>query len=378
MARHIVPIPAANDDGPAVVVEVRQKPDSHPLDVELIGCEGENPYVATIQQRDIGKLKRNFKGSDEEWKGLLSHFLLQKQPEGGNSKILDGVRMVSSLKAEDRLEIIFRQDVQGIKVTLGEIVLPYDEETELNPFEWAQVSAQAHALALNQIVELKSQLSSKQEVVDKLNFQLEDFLKTKNEGETAMLQQFMQLLNEKKRKIRDQQRLLAGAKVDKSSASSVQAAREETKPRKAGPSRASKRKAPTIAAPAEPEPEPESEVMEVDEVKAEDDEEENEDIPGANTPDRTTDEETDDEGNSVEGSLASSVPQSELRERTAVPGRTNRTFSQASKKTSAAADPPSRRELPFGRPTARTKPASKQPSPPAVEDDDDETEDEEL
>jgi hypothetical protein len=30
-----------------------------------------------------------------------------------------------------------------------------------------------------------------------------------------MLQQFMQLLNEKKRKIRDQSRLLAGAKVEK-------------------------------------------------------------------------------------------------------------------------------------------------------------------
>lgn len=43
--RHIIPIPAANDDGPVVVVEVRHE-GPHPLDVQLVGCEGENPYVA--------------------------------------------------------------------------------------------------------------------------------------------------------------------------------------------------------------------------------------------------------------------------------------------------------------------------------------------
>jgi hypothetical protein len=58
-------------------------------------------------------------------------------------------------------------------------------------------------------------VKSKQDTIDKLNAQLEDFIKTKHEAETAMLQRFMELLNEKKRKIRDQSRLLAGAKVDK-------------------------------------------------------------------------------------------------------------------------------------------------------------------
>jgi hypothetical protein len=100
-------------------------------------------------------------------------------------------------------------------VTLGEITLPKDEEFEFNPFEWTQTSAQAHALTLNEIGGLKASMKSKQDTIDKLNAQLEDFIKMKNAAETAMLQQFMELLNEKKRKIRDQSRLLAGAKVDK-------------------------------------------------------------------------------------------------------------------------------------------------------------------
>jgi hypothetical protein len=44
--RHIIPVPAASDGAAPVVVEVRQN-GSRPLDVRLVGCEGENPYVTT-------------------------------------------------------------------------------------------------------------------------------------------------------------------------------------------------------------------------------------------------------------------------------------------------------------------------------------------
>jgi septal ring factor EnvC (AmiA/AmiB activator) len=101
-------------------------------------------------------------------------------------------------------------------VTLGEIVLPRDDEFEFNPFEWAQASAKAHAETLQELAQLKSRASGEVDVIAKLNAQLDDFIKTKDETENEMLQQFMDLLNEKKRKIRDQSRLLAGAKVDKS------------------------------------------------------------------------------------------------------------------------------------------------------------------
>jgi hypothetical protein len=42
---HIVTVPAAAKDGPTVVLEVRQT-GSSPLDVQIAGSEGENPFVA--------------------------------------------------------------------------------------------------------------------------------------------------------------------------------------------------------------------------------------------------------------------------------------------------------------------------------------------
>jgi hypothetical protein len=97
---------------------------------------------------------------------------------------------------------------------LGEIALPKDEEFEFNPFEWAQHSAEAHMRTLQELVSLKARATGEQDTISKLQSQLDDFIKTKDETEKQTLQQFMVLLNEKKRKIRDQGRLLASAKVE--------------------------------------------------------------------------------------------------------------------------------------------------------------------
>jgi hypothetical protein len=62
-------------------------------------------------------LRHKYKGTDKEWETLLSHFLLQTQPEGGDASILDNVRIVYTLQ-NDELTISFRQDVKGIKVCI--------------------------------------------------------------------------------------------------------------------------------------------------------------------------------------------------------------------------------------------------------------------
>lgn len=98
---------------------------------------------------------------------------------------------------------------------MGEILLPRDDDFEFDPFEWAKTATRAHYKALQELAHMKARAGREQDTIAKLNAQLEEFIKTKNETETAMLQQFMELLNEKKRKIRDQSRLLAGAKVNK-------------------------------------------------------------------------------------------------------------------------------------------------------------------
>jgi hypothetical protein len=68
----------------------------------------------TVAHHNIAKLKHKFKGTPDEWEQVLSHFLLQKQPEGDTAKLLDNVRIVYALKGET-VEIVIQQDVKGIK-----------------------------------------------------------------------------------------------------------------------------------------------------------------------------------------------------------------------------------------------------------------------
>jgi hypothetical protein len=50
--RHIISVPAATKGKPGVVIEVRQN-GSDPLDVRLVGSEGEYPYVTTSKVGSI-------------------------------------------------------------------------------------------------------------------------------------------------------------------------------------------------------------------------------------------------------------------------------------------------------------------------------------
>ncbi|KAH8716821.1 hypothetical protein GQ44DRAFT_829688 [Phaeosphaeriaceae sp. PMI808] len=366
--RRIVCIEPATGRGDLVLVEVHQE-GTQPLDVRLVGCEGENPYVTTIKQRNLVTLKHKFKGTDEEWVIILSHFLLQQPVTAAiKADILDGVRLVYTLK--DSLELSFRQDVHGIKVTLGEIVLPRDDDFEFNPFVWAQISAKAHSQTLQELVDLKTRVSSEQETIAKLNAQLDDFIKIKNETETAMLQQFMELLNEKKRKIRDQNRLLAGSQVDKSIATAVQSTRRENKPHKAGASRQSKRKAAVQIQEPDLKHESDSDHMEIDEAKQED--QTDDELPAA-TPD-PSDDETDEE------ETATSPPQLTTRKKLSETLSSGLVAQASRVESESEGHPPPKRELPFGRPATRSKQPQKQPSPTVDEEDEaeDEDEDEEL
>ena len=59
---------------------------------------------------------------------------------------------------------------------MGELSLPQDEEFEIDPFEWARISAEAPNSALEEVAKLKAKFESKQETIDKLNAQQEDFI----------------------------------------------------------------------------------------------------------------------------------------------------------------------------------------------------------
>lgn len=68
-------------------------------------------------------------------------------------------------------------------------------------------------------------------------------MQLKTENETQLLEKFSLLLNEKKLKIRDQQRLLASSNVDPSKVEAIEDSRTAIRSRSAGPFRKGKRKA---------------------------------------------------------------------------------------------------------------------------------------
>jgi hypothetical protein len=53
--RHIVCVEPASGRGELVVVEVQQD-GAQPLDLRLVGCEGENPYVTTSKTGNLAGL----------------------------------------------------------------------------------------------------------------------------------------------------------------------------------------------------------------------------------------------------------------------------------------------------------------------------------
>lgn len=97
---------------------------------------------------------------------------------------------------------------------MGSITLKQDDEQSLELVDWCS-SAVARADALEaQVSSLSSRYSVAEDTIQKLNRQLEEFIRAKEQDQSHLVANFADLLNEKKLKIRNQQRLLAAAKVD--------------------------------------------------------------------------------------------------------------------------------------------------------------------
>ena len=200
------------------------------------------------------------------------------------------------------------------------------------------------------VVELEKDLEDQREAFEQVDKQLQNLVNIKQQDEKIMLERFRQLLNSKKLKIRDQQRLLATAKVDEATAKQVRDARENHKPgsKERGKARTSKRKA-NGGHTAEPLAE-DVDDMEVDDVADRDD-----------TPARTDEEITDDEGfDSI-----STMP-AVIRDESA----SNQVRHAANDQPF---DMPAARELPFGQPS---HPTSAPAGTVGGGDDDEETDDE--
>jgi hypothetical protein len=221
--------------------------------------------------------------------------------------------------------------------------------------------------------------------VTELNQQLEDLIKAKSEHEDALLQKFASLINSKKLKIRDQQRLLSTAKVDETIGKSVREARSSTA-RRAGPSRKGKRKANGTSEPSS-ESEDGFEAMPVDDP---DDKEEREEMVREEETPQPTDDETESEEEQPKeqtvdrrsGASIGDSGKSKSKAPERPPEKAGHALRSASKDSGDEQEPeapPPRRELPFAKRTgkAESKSSASEAKPAApAQADDDETDDE--
>ncbi|KAI9703106.1 MAG: hypothetical protein M1820_005978 [Bogoriella megaspora] len=215
-----------------------------PLDIRIEATEGTSPYIGSLQesQKELGQRAKNYHGSNEEWKSILLHCFSRRRSLPSEASALRGLEVVAQL-ANQALVIVFRKNVGGITQRLGTVTLKQNDEMEISILDWAARAVDAGSKALEEVSSLEAKFAEQQKTVNKLNAELNVLIKVKQEHEDALLYKFQQLLNSKKLKIRDQQRLLAGAKVDPTAAMKVHESRQGGAHRKATPSRKGKRKA---------------------------------------------------------------------------------------------------------------------------------------
>ena len=224
-------------------------------------------------------------------------------------------------------------------------------------FEWCGLTIKARQDATSELADLKEKLREKDEETRKLNDTLAELVSVKNAHEDDLAQKFSILLNEKKLKIRDQQRLLAAANVDPGKLEEVERDRIPRRDSSPEPSRPRKRKAGTAVKDESEQSDNGCEKMDVDTAEPEP----NSDEEGRQTEDEqsTADEDSEDDAPAVQ-----------------LPTRNtnNAKASESGTASKAAAEPdfliPPKRDLPFAK-----KPAPK-PTAPAegseTESDDDE------
>ncbi|KAI2473334.1 hypothetical protein F4781DRAFT_188487 [Annulohypoxylon bovei var. microspora] len=357
----ILRFPISGKENEYFLLEVSSN-GSRPLDLKLIGSESTAVFVTKLRHKRAGDYKApNGPCSHEEWERILTSTLINRDP-------VSDIEIRADLQSDgSSISLSFRKNIQGITKRLGSIKLEEDEKTEISPFDWCVSAIRGREKVEEDLVAAIAKVQTVEDSLKELKDQLDELIKTKEEDETELLEKFRDLLNEKKVKIRQQQRLLASANVDPEKLANVSGGQSKEK-RVAQSSRASKRKV-----------KEESESSDAGFEKM-DVEEENDDDSAQPDIEEDRGDTTADETASGTGTDDEPAPPPVKSKRTqAAAPKQNTPASTSAKKTHKPSsseedseEPPPRRALPFMK---SKKPVAPAPKPA----DDDETEsDEEL
>ncbi|OAA59430.1 DNA double-strand break repair and VJ recombination XRCC4 [Cordyceps fumosorosea ARSEF 2679] len=385
-------IPQSDNDQEFVLLQASSSAGKKPLDLKLIATEGEAPYVVksrsstppsktsplylkltqpaccprAVKHDRIAALKvQNSPLTDSEWESTLESFFSQKP--------LSVINATATVQSETSITITIRKQVQGITVKFpGSSILDlsHDENQEIELLQWCAASADAVVASNAATAQAQSTVTELEAAIQKLKEQLEELLKAKDEDETALLQKFRDLLNEKKVKIREQQKVLASGTFAAAAAQEPEPEEQSPEPepskgrsraRKPAASRARKRKAP---APIKEEEESDGGDAAEEEPRIKSEPEDTED--GGNTTEATASVDGD-EDDSDEKMADDSGRNEQDKAATSPPPR------EPSPPKKAAAAPPPKRDLPFAnRKPKEAPPKAVVPADGAATDSDDE------
>ncbi|KAM0276711.1 hypothetical protein ACHAQH_006479 [Verticillium albo-atrum] len=352
----VLRLPRSDEEGTFVLVNAAQT-RTKTLDLKLLGTDGLAPYVVSLRHdRAAALLVKNSPCSEEEWVEILSGLLTQKPAEG--------VEAIASVESEVSMTITVRRRVKGITQRLGILELKHNADEEIELFDWCGLAAGAVVQANVALAAVTTKQHELEESVLLLKSQLDELIEAKQADETELLLKFRDLLNEKKVKIREQQKILATASVDPeavppSQPSQASRPSKASKKRIAKKSRDSKRKA---TAPVEDdESEDGFEKMDVDtaakDVDAELSDQERD------TTDAETETESDEDDDEEEAEPARTT-----RKAAAAKEQTSTSQSKPQEKAEDDDAPPPARALPFMKKTA--KKAAPPPAGSETESDD--------
>ncbi|KAH6645959.1 hypothetical protein BKA67DRAFT_663833 [Truncatella angustata] len=220
----------------------------NPLDLRLVGTQSTSAYQAKLRHRRVQEWKnkqsndKSARCTDEEWEQILiATFIEPTNPHRRDIEVIVEIQASAIL--------IIRRNTLCVKHRLGHIELEEFEITENKDgsdngpqlFDWCVAAISDRAKVVDDLAAARARTVELEKSTKELRAHLEDLLKAKEHDEHQLLQKFQQLLNEKKLKIRQQQRLLVSADVDPQKLKNVGASQNTVS--KAKTSRGGKRKA---------------------------------------------------------------------------------------------------------------------------------------
>ncbi|KAL8871289.1 MAG: hypothetical protein Q9174_002845 [Haloplaca sp. 1 TL-2023] len=259
-SEHLLRIVRSDSPGDHILLHTSSA-GSSPLDLKLLATEGTQPYLKTLNASRISKYRAKSNHlTDPQWELLLRRTFLQEPPSpqdenssaGNEDDPSKDLQLIASITPES-LTLTLRKSISGIHQKLADFILPASPDTSIEVLDWCHTAIIRADTLSTQTISLQQQLDENTKTAAKLRSQLEELILAKKEHEEQLLRKCTVLIDEKKAKIRDQQRLLVKASVPQEAVEEVVRARHggarsgsaaaATKARQPKPSGKGKRKA---------------------------------------------------------------------------------------------------------------------------------------